>query len=135
MSVNLLETEWWTLQLPPEWWADSEEDSILIGDRDEVGCIEISTLHKEKGDFSPEEVAGIAREGSELPEHWKSVKLGAYSGVTAEGEEEDMAIREWCVAKGGMLLFITYSCESEHRGLDDAAVDAILATLSPAGEQ
>ena len=40
--MNVLETEWWSLALPPEWWADSEEDSILIGDRDDVGCIEIS---------------------------------------------------------------------------------------------
>ncbi len=42
--MNVLETEWWTLALPPEWWADSEEDSILVGDRDDVGCIEISTV-------------------------------------------------------------------------------------------
>ena len=35
--MNILETEWWNLALPPEWWAESEEDSILIGDRDGVG--------------------------------------------------------------------------------------------------
>ena len=44
--MNILETEWWSLALPPEWWADTEEDSILVGDRDEVGCIEIFTLHR-----------------------------------------------------------------------------------------
>jgi hypothetical protein len=33
---------------------------------------------------------------------------------------------------GAMLLFITYSCEEENRGMDDAAVDEILDTLSRA---
>lgn len=51
--MNILETEWWSLALPPEWWADTEEDSILVGDRDEVGCIEISTLHREGGNSTP----------------------------------------------------------------------------------
>lgn len=129
MSVNLLETEWWTLQLPPEWWAEHEDESILIGDRDEVGCIEISTLHKEEGEFSAREVARIAREGGDPEEDWRPAKFGSFTGVVAEGEEEGVAIREWCVAHGAMLLFITYSCDADHRGLDDAAVDAILATL------
>ncbi|MFV8820090.1 hypothetical protein [Haliea sp. E17] len=129
MTVNVLETEWWTLELPPEWWADSEEESILIGDRDDVGCIEISTLHRDSGVFSAGEVAQIAEDGSEQRLPWKSVNLGEFSGVAAAWEEEGAAIREWCVADAGMLLFITYSCDVDHRGLDDAAVDAILATL------
>jgi hypothetical protein len=28
-----------------------------------------------------------------------------------------------------MLLFVTYSCEEENQGMDDAAVDEILDTL------
>ena len=28
--MNMLETEWWTMAIPPEWWADSEEDSIVV---------------------------------------------------------------------------------------------------------
>ena len=43
--MNVLETERWTQLVPNEWWAESEEDTILVGDRDDVGCIEISTLH------------------------------------------------------------------------------------------
>ena len=58
--MNVLETEWWSLAIPPEWWADSEEDSILVGDRDDVGCIEISTLHKEEGQFDQQMLRDIA---------------------------------------------------------------------------
>lgn len=129
MAFNVLETEWWNLAVPPEWWAESEEESILIGDHDGVGCIEISTLHKEEGEFSSEEVAQIARDEAEQPLQWDALGLGEFRGVRASYQAEGAAIREWYVANGPMLLFITYSCEDENRGMDDAAVDEILDTL------
>lgn len=129
MAFNVLETEWWNLAVPPEWWAESEEESILIGDHDGVGCIEISTLHKEQGEFSGEELAQIARDEAEQALQWESVSLGDFRGVRGSYQQEGVAIREWYVANGAMLLFITYSCEEENRGMDDAAVDEILDTL------
>ena len=127
--MNVLETEWWTMALPPEWWADAEEDSILIGDRDGVGCIEISTLHKEQGEFSPAQVQEIAKAEAGADKAWRKVKPGDFSGVESAFVEEGAAIREWYVSNGAMLLFITYSCEEENRGMDDSAVDELLDTL------
>jgi hypothetical protein len=127
--MNVLETEWWTLAVPPEWWADSEEDSILVGDRDDVGCIEISTLHKDEGEFEPSVLADIAAAESEQSRDWQPVTLGEFSGLTSRFIEEEAAIREWYVASGSMLLFITYSCDEENGGMDDAAVDELLDTL------
>ena len=132
--MNVLETEWWSLALPPEWWADSEEDSILVGDRDDVGCIEISTLHKEEGDFDRGSVTAIAQEESEQVLQWQPATLGEFSGVSSRCVEEDAAVREWYVSNGALLLFITYSCDKENGGMDDAAVDEILDTLMLAGE-
>ncbi|MDH4042496.1 MAG: hypothetical protein OEV88_17755 [Gammaproteobacteria bacterium] len=133
--MNVLETEWWTMALPPEWWADSEDESILVGDRDGVGCIEISTLHKEKGEFDLAEVGEMARAGSELAQDWRRVTLGDFEGVVSQFVEEGAAIREWYVMRGAMLLFITYSCEEENGGMDDAAVDELLDTLLPVSAQ
>lgn len=127
--MNVLETEWWTLAVPPEWWADSEDDSILIGDRDNVGCIEISTLHKEKGGFGAKEVEVIARAEADQPLQWRQVTLGEFKGVVSQYQQEGAAIREWYVANGALLLFITYSCDEENSGMDDAAVDELLDTL------
>ena len=127
--MNVLETEWWTMALPPEWWADAEEDSILVGDRDGVGCIEISTLHKERGEFSQAEVQEMADSEAGTARTWRKVKPGDFSGVESEFAEEGAAIREWYISHGPMLLFITYSCEEENRGMDDAAVDELLDTL------
>ena len=127
--MNVLETEWWSLAVPPEWWADSEEDSILIGDRDDVGCIEISTLHKEEGEFDPQAVQAIAQAESEQSLDWQRTRAGEFAGVVSSYVVEGVAIREWYVANGSMLLFITYSCAEENRAMDDAAVDELLDTL------
>jgi hypothetical protein len=128
--MNVLQTEWWTMALPPEWWADAEEDSILVGDRDDVGCIEITTLHKEEGEFGLTEATEIARSESSQPLDWSRVSLGDFEGVSSQFVEDGAAIREWYVLRRGMLLFITYSCDEDNRGMDDAAVDELLDTLT-----
>lgn len=116
--------------VPPEWWAEAEEDSILVGDLDDVGCIEISTLHKEVGEFSQAEIRAIAEAEAEGDWDWKAANVGEFQGWHASYlETGDVAIREWYLGNGGMLLFITYSCDGENRGMDDAAVDEILDTL------
>jgi hypothetical protein len=55
--------------------------------------------------------------------------LGDFSGVQGNYLEEGTAVREWYVFKGPLLLFITYSCDEDNRGMDDAAVDELLDTL------
>ena len=62
--------------------------------------------------------------------NWSSVRVGDFSGIQGAFTEDDAAIREWYVANGAMLLYITYSCDRENSGLDDAAVDEILGTLA-----
>ena len=130
--MNVLETEWWSMGVPPEWWAEREEDSVVVGDRDDVGSIEISTLRRDEGVFDAGEVLAIARENGEAEWQWEAAEAGEFSGVSTHYEEDGDAVREWYLADGPLLLFITYSCDIENRGLDDAAVDEILNTLAPA---
>lgn len=127
--MTLLETEWWTMALPMEWWAEAEEESVLIGDHDDVGCIEMTTLQKESGEFDPDEVANIARSESVAGAELQPVQLGEFRGLTTAFAEEGAAIREWYLASGALLLFVTYSCDEDNAGLDDAAVNEILDTL------
>ena len=128
--MNVLETEWWSLLVPPEWWAESEDHTILVGDRDGVGAIEISTLCRDEGEFTAKEAADIAGEESPEVADWTRLAIGDFEGVHGAFTEEGAAIREWYLANGALLLYITYSCELENQGLDDAAVDEILDTLA-----
>lgn len=125
--MNILHTDWWSLALPPEWLGEREEDGIVIADQDGVGSIEITTLLRESGEFTAAEVRRIA--GNDAGCRFDPVHRGDFRGFGRTFEEADTALREWYVAAGGLLLFITYSCGLEQAGLDDAAVDAILDTL------
>ena len=127
--MNILETELWTVGLPSEWWADQEEEHILIGDRDDVGSIEFSTLVRESGEFDAAEVSAIARDNAENEMQWTDVRHGEFSGVGGAWSAEGDAVREWYLAAGSVMLFITYSCAQDNAGMDDAAVDEILDTL------
>ena len=129
MELNVLQTEFWSIVVPPEWWAEREEDSIIIGDRDEVGTIEISTLVRDAGVFEAAEVADIAAENAEQDYQFKPATAGQFKGVSAQWRDDDNAVREWYLACGGLLLFVTYCCDLDNAGMDDAAVDEILDTL------
>lgn len=133
--MNVLETETWSMALAPEWWADADDDgTILVGDEDDVGCIEISTLHKEDGEFDAAELKAIATAESPEAGPWQQVRLGDFGGLYSDFTEGDAAVREWYVAAGSQLLFITYSCDLDNAGMDDSAVDALLDTLAVASE-
>ena len=127
--MNILNTEWWSIAIAPEWWTEREDDAVIIGDRDEVGSILISTLCKDEGVFDGAELEQIARDNAECECDWNQVKMGDFSGLSTRYEEDDSAVREWYLSAGSVLLFITYNCDPENSGMDDAAVDEILETL------
>ena len=123
--VLILEAGDWSLLLPPEWQAEQEDDGIVIGDRDGIGCLEISELRRQEGEFSADDLEQFREPG----QPWESVSLGSFEGRASAFLEEGAAIREWYLHAGDLLLFLTYSCEEENRGMDDAAVDDMLSTL------
>lgn len=123
--MRVLEAGDWGLLLPDEWQAEQEGDAIVIGDRDGVGCIEISTLHKEAGEFEAADLRQFVPDVS----GWDAVRRGNFEGLTTSLIEDGAAIREWYLYAGKLLLYITYSCEADNQGLDDAAVNEILDTL------
>lgn len=127
--MQVLETDWWSLLLPVEWSAEHEDGIVVIGDRDGVGCIEISEWQPEEG-AQGESLQALAQANTLPGASWQPCRLGAFSGLNSAGTEEGMAIREWYVQSGRLLLYITYSCELDNAGMDDAVVDEILATLS-----
>ena len=47
--MNVLETQWWAMLLPPEWRAEeTEEGDVLVSDVDGVGVLEVSCIKKKR---------------------------------------------------------------------------------------
>lgn len=127
-EVRVLETDFWSIDLPEEWLAEQDDESIIIADQDGVGQLEITTFNKETDAVSDAELRTFVDEADSAG-NATVVKVAALEGYCLRYEEDDESIREWYLRGEQLWLYITYSCDMENQGLDDAAIDAIMATL------
>lgn len=125
--MHTVETDWWLLDLPEEWQAEQDDETIVITDEDGVGVLEITSLEREQAgrvdlqalakQLVPEGLAGSA------------ARLGDFEGLYFQYQEEGDAVREWVLQCDGRVLLVSYSCEIDDAGMDDAFVDEVLDTL------
>ena len=129
--MNIVETDYWCLMLPPEWSAEEEEGSVLITDQDSIGELAVTTLVREPGDAPEASLSEIAQAESPEVSSWAAATFGEFSGVTGEFTEEGTVLQEWYLSHGVALLYCTYACDAEDAGMDMPAVEEILGTLVP----
>ena len=129
--MSIVQTEWWCLELPDEWQAEMDDDCVTITDCDGVGSIDVTVVKKPEGLVSPKDLLSFASELVDNGLSGQSVSLGvdAAEGLLFHYDEEGVAWREWYLAKGSLLIYITYNTDFDNKSLDDAIVDEILTTL------
>lgn len=125
-----IESDFWFIALPEQWQSEQEDESILIFDEDELGCICLSNL---EGGSEGVDEAGLKRLISDVGhrlEQGKPCELGdAWRGWEFETEEDGDYIREWYLLGPEHLLLITYSCADDDKDMDRSAVNEILDSL------
>ena len=129
--MNIIETDFWCLMLPPEWSAEEEEGSVLITDQDGIGELAITTLVREPDGAPETSLLDIAQSESPEVSSWAAATFGALLGVTGEFTAEGAVLQEWYLSHGVALLYCTYACDVEDAGMDMPAVEEILGTLVP----
>tara|TARA_B100001093_G_scaffold425854_1_gene419510 strand:- start:23 stop:433 length:411 start_codon:yes stop_codon:yes gene_type:complete len=129
--VNIIETDFWCLMLPPEWSAEEEKGSVLITDQDGIGELAITTLVREPDGAPETSLLDIAQSESPEVSSWAAATFGDFLGVTGEFTEEGAVLQEWYLSHGVALLYCTYACDVEDAGMDMPAVEEILGTLVP----
>jgi len=127
--MRSVETDWWLIDLPDEWEAEQDEETIVIGDEDGVGALEITTLERSDEDVEPADVHELAQALVPSDIAGVPVRINEFSGLYFEYEDEGDAVREWLLRDGALLLLVSYSCDLDNRGFDDDVVDEILETL------
>lgn len=103
--MEMLETDWWTLELPPEFEASQEDDVVIIEDEDGVGCLEISTLLREDGRVGADELAEFSRELREAGITPQRARIGGWTGnssstmtrATTGGSGSSPMVRSSCM--------------------------------------
>ncbi|MDX1504481.1 MAG: hypothetical protein R3221_02110 [Spongiibacter sp.] len=126
-----IESDWWFIDLPEQWFSEQDDDSILIFDEDELGCICLSTLEAEPGAMAgADAVKGLINSVGHSMAAGKPCTIGEdWRGWEFETVEEGDYIREWYLYGPNHLLLITYSCAEDDRDMDRSAVEEILDTL------
>ncbi len=129
--MNIVETDFWCLMLPPEWSAEEEEGSVLITDQDGIGELAITTLVRDQEDAPETSLSEIAQMESPEVSSWANATFGDFSGVTGPFVEDGAVLHEWYLSHGVALLYCTYACDVEDAGMDMSVVEDILSTLVP----
>ena len=127
--MKLLETDWWTIELPPEWEAEQDDDVVVIEDEDGVSCLEISTLVREEGEVGHADLVEFSRDLRDAGLKPREVHFGDWRGEVFEHDDGEYHWREWFLACQRVFVYAAYHCLSENRGMDDAAIDEILSTI------
>ena len=127
--MRALETDWWMMEMPPEWEATQDEDTVVIEDEDGVSCIEITTLVKQQGAVTDAEILDFAADTQQAAGTLKSVEVGDWRGVYAAYQDDDVWVREWYLRDAGQCLLVAHSSALDNQGMDDAAVDEMLSTI------
>lgn len=127
--MRALESQWWIVELPDEWEAEQQEETIIISDEDGVSEIAITTLQKTAGQVDDQELKDYCSDIETQFGSGEPVTVAESRGYYFSYLDQGDAVREWYLRHDDLLLLITYSCDAENQGMDDAAVDQILSTL------
>lgn len=126
--MRTVETDWWLLDLPEEWEAEQDEETIVISDPDGIGALEITLLESHADNNVG--LRALAVEWLPADVHGKEVSVGDFSGLYFQYEDEGDAVREWLLQADSLNLIVSYACDIEDAGMDDEVIDEILETLS-----
>jgi hypothetical protein len=129
MGVRVPEGRSWSLDVPLSWsWEDGSPAISFLRD-DGVGALLVSAHGKSEGEVTFFDLMSTASE--RVPEHvqLEACEVGDFSGLTVTIARPEGHSREWWLRAGPTLLYVTQICSHEDAGVEDAEVDAVLATL------
>ena len=125
------ESAWWSIDVADGWTAEENESCVTLVHDEGVGALQLSAARKGTGPITEEELEELARDRVPAEVPLAQARLGWFAGLGATHERDETAWREWWVSAGSLMVYATYNCDPEDRGQEDAAIDAMLATLRP----
>ncbi|HEY0635897.1 MAG TPA: hypothetical protein VGE00_10990 [Gammaproteobacteria bacterium] len=118
----------WSVELPEGWHGEREDESTLFRREGGAGTLAVTLLCEEESVTRETllELAASTLEEGHLP---SAIQAGELQGLFFSYEEEGTAWREWYLAAGRCLFFVSYDCATGEAASEAAAVNAIIARL------
>jgi hypothetical protein len=128
---QFIQTDFWEMELPEEWDAEQEEETILVSDADGVSLIELTALARPGNVNNEDALADLAQELLAQQIKPDPVTVGAFEGWVFHFTDEEGSYREWYLFHKDFVLLVSHGTDAEHAGWDDDVVDEMLSTLAP----
>jgi len=119
----------WSVELPQGWQGEREDESTLFRRDGGVGTLAV-TLLCDKAQVTRETLLELAAATVEEGHSASDIQAGAHPGLYFSYHEEATAWREWYLAAGQCVFFVSYDCLQADEGKEAAEVDAIVARLT-----
>lgn len=119
----------WCVELPEGWHGEREDESTLFRHDGGAGTLAV-TLLCDKESVTREMLMELASSTCEEGHSGTDIQTGALQGLYFSYEEEGTAWREWYLAAGRCVFFVSYDCPQGDESKEAAAVDVIVAGLT-----
>ena len=119
----------WEATYPDGWTSEQSEDSIAFYDAEaELRTLQVTCICAEEP-VTDEDLLGMAEDVITAGKRYSRVEVGTMSGIMFRYYEGDDAWKEWYLASGNCLFFVTYDCPRAAEGNEDEEVAQILESL------
>lgn len=122
----------WSLVVPDGWRAWHDDECATLVGPGEIGALQISAYFKESEvvDLDLREFAAEHLEAGAKP---RPTEAGDFVGFEICYADDEFVCRQWYLRNGRQMLFVTYTCGFESRGVEDGRVGAALSSLVARG--
>ena len=124
--------ETWSLVVPAGWRAWHDEECATLAAVNEIGALQISASFKD-GQVLDSDLADFASEHLQAGAIPREVRAGDFVGIEITLSDGTNFWRHWYLRNAEQMLYITYNCDHGSRGVEDAAVNEAVASLSASG--
>lgn len=104
----VLRFEAWSIEFPEEWSHEIENDILSLLPPDEAGVLQVSSMSKESGPVGDADLWETMNDAGVDGDEIERIVLGAFDGLTAAAQEDDIAVRYWILRNGNTLLLATF---------------------------
>lgn len=125
------ETTSWSLTLPHGWSGRLDAECATLEGTPPLGALQLSVAWKESA-VDDADLRGFASEHLDAGARTREVTYGPFSGFVLAFGTPSAYWKHWYLRNDRQMLFATYGCEPQHRGVEDPLLERILVTLRAA---
>lgn len=119
----------WNIAVPSGWTARDEDDCVHLIPPGRGDGVRLTSARKGESRVKDADLVDFAADHLDAGAPRRDVRLGDFVGFEIAFDTEDLAVREWTLRAGNVLLFVSFGAMLTEAGGLDEQVERALITL------